>query len=69
MEVCEARSRWMNETAMEGLMVLIWVITGVILKGSRPRRRIVDGEEWERERAVSAPIEERLGPVMMTWGC
>ena len=65
-EAWDARSSWMNETAMEGLMVLICWIMGAILDSVRPRRRIVEGEPWLSDKAVSAPMDLMLGPVMRT---
>lgn len=39
-------------------------MTGEILASERPARRIMDGDAWASEMAVSAPILLVEGPVM-----
>lgn len=56
----------MNLVVMEGLSSLILEMTGRTLEVVRPTRIIVEGLPVARERAVSAPMEPELGPVMST---
>lgn len=49
-------------------MPLMASITGAMRASERPNRMIWDGEPWARDMAISAPIDEWLGPVMRT-GC
>lgn len=66
MEVKLARSRGMNCTVVEGLMVWISEMTGETLEEVRPRRRIVDGLPEARKSAVWAPRLPAVGPVITT---
>lgn len=71
-EARESRSMGMCFVVVEGEMVWMVLMVGWILGRERPRRRIVEGEPWAREIAVSAPIPPSLGPVIrnvfpLTW--
>jgi hypothetical protein len=47
-------------------MALMASITGEMRDSERPRRMIWEGDPWARDIAISAPMEELLGPVMRT---
>lgn len=51
---------------MKGFRAEILERTGRTLDEVRPMRRMVEGLPVARERAVSAPMEPELGPVMRT---
>ena len=52
----ESRLMGMNFVEMDGLIAWMASIVGWILGRERPRRRIVVGEPWARDMAVSAPM-------------
>tara|TARA_R110002060_G_scaffold28328_2_gene38310 strand:+ start:38 stop:217 length:180 start_codon:yes stop_codon:yes gene_type:complete len=56
----------MNLVVMDGFSEEILEITGRTLDSERPTRIIVEGLPVARERAVSAPIEPVLGPLIRT---
>ena len=60
----ESRETGMYVTSIEGLMLWMAEMVGLIFGRERPKRSMVDGEPWAREMAVSAPTPPLLGPVM-----
>lgn len=66
MEEYTPRSQWTNCTVVLGEAAFTDSTAGAALDSSRPRRKIVDGLDAARNRAVWTPRPPGVGPVITT---